>query len=114
MEREAIAAIIAKAASKEEPKWTTVMAKKVRQVETLADAHKQEERKLNLRIMGFEAKEGEIKELVKRLNTELLQSQMRLHTRIIAATQQRPLIVWASTQVIGARCGVVLLKFITS
>jgi len=35
-------------------------------VETLANAPKQEERKLNLRLMGFEAKEGEIvKELVQ-------------------------------------------------
>jgi hypothetical protein len=44
-----------------------------RVVETLADAPKQEERKFNLRIMGFKAKEGEIKkELVQRLNTKLL------------------------------------------
>jgi hypothetical protein len=28
-------------------------------VETLADVPKQEERKLNLRLIGFEAKEGE-------------------------------------------------------
>jgi hypothetical protein len=30
-------------------------------VETLADAPKEEERKLNLRLMDFEAKEGETK-----------------------------------------------------
>jgi hypothetical protein len=30
-------------------------------METLADASKQEERKLNLRLTGFEAKEGETK-----------------------------------------------------
>jgi hypothetical protein len=47
-----------------------VMAKNVRQVvnqvvETLADAPKQEECKLNLRLTGFEAKGGETeKELV--------------------------------------------------
>jgi hypothetical protein len=78
MEREAAAAVIAKAASVEEPKWTTVMAKNVRQmvsqvVETLADVPKQEEHKLNLCFTGFEAKEGETeKELVQRFNTKLL------------------------------------------
>jgi hypothetical protein len=78
MEREAIVAVTAKAESAEEPKWTMVMAKNVRQVvnramETLADAPKQEKHKLNMRLTGFEAKEGEIeKELVQRLNTELL------------------------------------------
>jgi predicted proteasome-type protease len=51
--------------STEEPKWTTVMAKNVHQVvsqvvETLVDVPKQEERKLNLRLMGFEVKESEI------------------------------------------------------
>jgi hypothetical protein len=62
----------------EEPKWTTVVAKNVRQVvnramETLADAPKQEECKLNLRFTGFEAKEGETKKkLMQRLNIELL------------------------------------------
>jgi hypothetical protein len=59
----------------EEPKWTMVIAKNVRQVvsrvvETLIDAPKQEERKFNLHLRGFEAKEGEIdKEMVKRLST---------------------------------------------
>jgi uncharacterized glyoxalase superfamily metalloenzyme YdcJ len=58
-----------------------VMAKNVRQVvnravETLADAPKQEECKLNLRLTSFKAKEGETKkELVQRLNTKLLQGQ---------------------------------------
>jgi hypothetical protein len=71
MEREAAAIVTAKAASVEEPKWTTVISKNVRQVvnrvvETLADAPKQEERKLNMRFTGFEAKEGETeKELVQ-------------------------------------------------
>jgi uncharacterized glyoxalase superfamily metalloenzyme YdcJ len=57
------------------------MAKNVRQVvnravETLADAPKQEECKLNLRLTSFKAKEGETKkELVQRLNTKLLQGQ---------------------------------------
>jgi hypothetical protein len=42
-------------------------------VETLADAPKQEEHKLNLRLTGFEVKEGETEnELVHRLNIELL------------------------------------------
>ncbi len=64
LERETTLAITAKAVSTEEAKGTTVMAKNVRQVvnqavETLADMPKQEERKLNLRLMGFEAKEGE-------------------------------------------------------
>jgi hypothetical protein len=67
------------------------MAKNVRQVvsravETLADAPKQEERKLNLRLTGFEVKEGETEnELVQRFNTELLQGQMRLRVKVIAA-----------------------------
>ncbi len=66
MEREVVAPITAKATFVEEPKWTTVMDKKVRHVinravETLADAPKQEERKLNLCFTGFEAKEGETK-----------------------------------------------------
>ncbi len=57
-------------------------------VETLADTPKQEERKLNLRLAGFETKEGETeKELVQRLNTEVLQGQMRLHVKVIAATR---------------------------
>ncbi|CAK9214000.1 unnamed protein product [Sphagnum troendelagicum] len=70
MECEAVMTITTKVASMEEPKWTTVMAKNVREVdswvvETLADAPKQEECKLNLHLMGFEAKEGETeKELV--------------------------------------------------
>jgi hypothetical protein len=70
MECEAAMTITTKAMSIEEPKWTMVMAKNVRQVvnqvvETLADAPKQEECKLNLRLTGFEAKGGETeKELV--------------------------------------------------
>jgi hypothetical protein len=40
-------------------------------VETLANAPKQEERKFNLRLTGFEAKEGETKKkLVQRFNIE--------------------------------------------
>ncbi len=39
-------------------------------VETLADMPKQEERKFNLRLTGFEAKEGETEqELVQQINT---------------------------------------------
>ncbi|CAM6016715.1 unnamed protein product [Sphagnum balticum] len=78
MERKAAEAIIAKATFAEEPKWTMVMAKNVRQVvsqavETLANVPKQEECKFNLRFMGFEAKDGKTdRELVQRLNTELL------------------------------------------
>jgi hypothetical protein len=55
---------------------------------TFANAPKQEERKLNLRLMGFEAKEGETeKELVQRFNTELLQDQIKLHTKVVIATR---------------------------
>jgi hypothetical protein len=67
--------VVAKAMFVEEPKWTTVMAKNVRQVvsrvvETLVDTSKQEEGKLNLRLTGFEAQEGETKkELVQCFNT---------------------------------------------
>jgi hypothetical protein len=92
MEREALAIIIAKVASVEKPKWTTVMAKNVRQVvnrpvEILADAPKQEEHKLNLRLTGFKAKEGETKkEIMQQLNTKLLQGQMKLRTKVVTAT----------------------------
>jgi outer membrane receptor for ferrienterochelin and colicin len=78
MEHEAATTVTAKVASSKEPKWTIMMAKNVHQVvnrgvETLVDVPKQEEQKLNLRLTGFEAKEGETeKELVQQLNTELL------------------------------------------
>ncbi|CAM6026060.1 unnamed protein product [Sphagnum balticum] len=78
MEREVVTAFTSNAASAEEPKWTTVMAKNVCQVvswavETLADMPKQEECKLNVRLTRFEAKEDETeKELVQQLNTKLL------------------------------------------
>jgi hypothetical protein len=78
IEREAIITVTTKATFAEEPKWTTVMAKNVRHVvnramETLAHMPKQEERKFNLRLTCFEAKEGGTEnELVQWLNTELL------------------------------------------
>ncbi len=66
MECKAAAVITSKATSTEKPKWTTVMAKNVCQVvnwamETLADAPKQKECKLNLRLTGFKSQEGETK-----------------------------------------------------
>jgi hypothetical protein len=103
MKRETVMAIIAKAVSTEEAKWTMVMAKNVRQVvnqavESLADTPKQEERKLNLRLTSLKAKEGQTeKKLVQRLNTEVLQGQMRLRAKVIATTQQWPVIMRAST-----------------
>jgi hypothetical protein len=56
MEHKATATIIAKAMFTEEPKWTTVIAKNVHQVvnravETLVDAPKYEECKLNLHLI---------------------------------------------------------------
>jgi hypothetical protein len=120
MERETAMAITAKALFTEEAKWTMAMAKNVRQVvnqavETLANTPKQEERKFNLRFMGFEAKDGETeKELVQQLNTELLHGQMRLRAKVIAATRQWPVTTRASTLTAGARPGVVLFKFATS
>jgi len=92
MEHKAGATITTKVASAKEPKWTAVMTKNVRQVvsrgvETLVDTPKQEQRKLNLCLTGFEAKEGETnKELVQRLNKELLQGQMRLRAKVVTAT----------------------------
>jgi hypothetical protein len=84
-------------------------------VETLADAPKQEEHKLNLHLTGFEAKEGETEnELVQRFNIELLQGQMKLHVNVIAVTQQRLVTLRASTSTTNARPGAVLLKFATS
>jgi hypothetical protein len=120
MECEATTTIIAKVASAEEPKWTTVMAKNVCQmvsqvVETLADVPKQEEHKFNLHLTNFEAKERETeKELVQRLNTKLLQGQMRLRTKVIAAMRQRPVTAWASTLAVGTHLSMVLLKFATN
>jgi len=120
MEHKAATTLTANAASAKEPKWTTMMAKNVRQVvsravETLVDTHKQEEHKLNLRLTGFEAMEGEIEdELVQRLNIELLQGHMKLHTKVVIATRQRLAAAWASTSAAGARLGAVLLKFTTS
>jgi hypothetical protein len=70
IEHEVTTTIIAKATFAEEPKWTTVMVENVHQVvspavETLANAPKHEEHKLNLRLMGLEAKEDKTeKELV--------------------------------------------------
>ncbi len=65
--------------------------------------------------MGFEAKEGETKkELVQWLNTQLLQSQMRLCTKVVTATRQWPTTAQASTSVMGVHPSVVLLKFATS
>jgi hypothetical protein len=84
-------------------------------METLADTPKQEERKLNLRLTGFEAKEGETKKkLVQRLNIEVLQGQMRLCAKVIAAMRQRPVTTRASTSTIGVRLGAMLLKFAMS
>jgi len=86
-----------------------------RTVENLADAPKQEERKLNLRLIGFEAKEGETEnELVQRLNTELLQGQMRLRVKVIVATRQRLATSQASTSTASTCPDAVLLKFATS
>ncbi len=120
IECEATTIVTTKVMFAEEPKWTMVMAKNVRQVvsqavETLTYAPKQKERKLNLRLIGFEAKEGEIEnELVQRFNTELLQGQMRLRVKVIAAKRQQPATSWASTSTANARPGAVLLKFATN
>jgi len=94
IEREVTTTVTTKATSTEKPKWTTMMAKNVRQVvsramETLANTPKQEERKFNLHLTGFEDKEGETEnELVQRFNTELLQGQMRLRVKVVTATRQ--------------------------
>ncbi len=84
-------------------------------METLADAPKQEECKFNLRLTGFEIKEGETeKELVQRLNTELLQGQMRLRAKVIAAMRQRPSIMRAFALTVGMHFRAVLFKFVIS
>jgi hypothetical protein len=120
MEREMFVPITAKAMSTKKAKQTTVMAKNMGQVvnqavETFADTPKQEERKLNLRLTGFKAKEGKTeKELVQRLNTKLLQGQMRLHTKVIATMRQQPMTMWASTLTARARPGAMLFKFVTN
>jgi hypothetical protein len=61
------------------------------------------------------AKECETKkELVQRLNIELLQGQMRLGAKVIVAMRQLHAITWASTSTVGACLGTVLLKFATN
>ncbi|CAK9259309.1 unnamed protein product [Sphagnum jensenii] len=63
---------------------------------------RKEERKLNLRLIGFEAKEGEPeKELVQRLNIELLEGRMKLRAKVIIATQQWSIVVRASALAVG-------------
>jgi hypothetical protein len=84
-------------------------------VETLVDTPKQQERKLNLHLTGFKAKEGEIEiKLVQRLNTKVLQGQIKLRAKVIVATRQRPVTTQASTSTVKMRPGTVLLKFATS
>ncbi len=86
-----------------------------RVVETLANAPKQEEHKLNLRLIGFEAKEGETKkELMQWLNTKLSQGQMRLRVKVLIAIRQRLTTAWASALATNTRPGAVLPKFITN
>ncbi len=94
MECEAAAVVMTKVLYAEEPKWTMVMPKNMHQVvsramETLVDTPKQEEHKFNLHLTSFEAKEGKTKnELVQWLNIELLQGQMKLSTKVVAAMWQ--------------------------
>ncbi len=84
MECEVAVVVTVKVAFTKELNWTMVIAKNVRQVvswamETLVNVPKQEEHKFNLRLIGFDVKEGEIeKKLVQRLNTELFHGLMRL------------------------------------
>jgi len=120
MEHKAVAVSTSKAMFAEEPKRTMVMAKNVHQVvswvvETPANAPKQEKRKLNPHLMGFEAKEGEIKkELVQRLNTKLLQGQMKLRAKVVAAMRQWPTTMQASALMVGTRPNTMLFKFATN
>ncbi len=68
-----------------------------------------------MHLMGVEAKEAKTKkELVQRLNTKLLQGQMKLHAKVVTTTQQRPAVAWASTSAMGVHPDVMLLKFVTS
>jgi hypothetical protein len=58
MERKATVTITTKATSTQDPKWTTVITKNMRQVvnqavETLVNTPKQEEHKLNLPLTSF-------------------------------------------------------------
>ncbi len=67
-----------------------------------------------MRLTGFKAKEGETeKELVQRFNIEVLQGQMRLRAKVIAATRQ-PVTTRASTSMARARPGAMLLNFVTN
>jgi hypothetical protein len=51
---------------------------------------------------------------MQRFNTELLQDQMRLRAKVVAATWQRPVTTQASTSVASVCLSVVLLKFTTN
>jgi hypothetical protein len=68
-----------------------------------------------LRFTGFKTKESKTeKELVQRINIELLQGLMMLHAKVVATMRQRLVVAWASTLATGACPGAVLLKFATS
>jgi hypothetical protein len=72
-------------------------------------------RKLNLRLTGFKAKEGETKKkLVQRLNTKLLQGQMKLHAKVVTAMRQQHATVQASTSMTNVRPNTVMFKIATS
>jgi hypothetical protein len=86
-----------------------------RAMETLADTPRQEERKLNLCLTGFEAKEGETKnELVQRFNIELLHGQMELRAKVVAAIRQWPIATWTSALAMGTHPRAMLFKFTTN
>jgi len=51
---------------------------------------------------------------MQRLNTELLQGQMRLRVTIVTTTRQRPTTFRASTSAASARLSVMLVQFATS
>jgi hypothetical protein len=86
-----------------------------RAVETVVNAPKQEERKLNLRLTCFKVKEGKTeKELVQWLNIELLQGQMKLRAKVVAATRQHRATTQTSASAMGACFDVVLFKFVIS
>jgi hypothetical protein len=52
--------------------------------------------------------------MVQRLNTKLLQSQMRLRVKVVAVTRQRLATSQASTSMANMHPGIMLLKFVTN
>jgi len=115
IEREATTTATTKATFTEEPKWTTMMAKNVRQVvsravETLMTCPNKRSASSTYASRALRLKKAKLK-----MNwcSGSTQGQMRLRVKVVAAKRQRPTTSRASTSTTSTRPGTVLLKFVT-